>query len=434
MGVHMRVPGIISLLCLVSWLFEFNVVYSYTLPPRGNKIITPQNNEIDPTSPQQVRISQVGQNRMRISWFTIIPTPATVQYGLTPSADSFNATGVTDSYRYMTFYSGPVHNVVIGPLNPNTIYYYRMGDSTKIYTMKTPPSQFPIKFAVVGDLGQTEYTKTTLEHIFKPGYDMLLLAGDLSYADTIQEQWESFGRLIEPLASQRPWMVTTGDHDVEKITIVHRKSFTAYNTRWLMPFEESGSNSNQYYSFEVAGVHVIMLGSYTDFDSKSDQYKWLQGDLNKLDRGKTPWVVVMFHAPWYNSNSLHQGEYESVEMKASMEDLLYKARVDLVISAHIHAYERFTRVYKEKADKCGPVYITIGDGGNRDQYNPYFADPPPDISLFRERSYGHGTLEVANTTHALWTWIRNNDDKPVISESLWFTTLSSDSACKASYL
>ncbi|KAE9585392.1 putative Acid phosphatase [Lupinus albus] len=96
---------------------------------------------------------------MRISWFTIIPTPATVQYGLTPSADSFNATGVTDSYRYMTFYSGPVHNVVIGPLNPNTIYYYRMGDSTKIYTMKTPPSQFPIKFAVVGKSLKTNYNK-----------------------------------------------------------------------------------------------------------------------------------------------------------------------------------------------------------------------------------------------------------------------------------
>ncbi|KAE9607347.1 putative Acid phosphatase [Lupinus albus] len=223
-----------------------------------------------------------------------------------PSADSFNAIGVIDSYRYLFYYSGPVHNVIVGPLHPNTIYYYRMGDSTKVYTFKTPPSQFPIKFAFV--------------------------------------KWESFGGLIEPLTSQRPWMVTTGDHDVEKIFILHRRSFTAYNTRYLMLFNECGSNSNQYYSFEVAGIHVIMLGSYTDFDSKSNQYKWLQGDLEKLNRVKTPWVVVMFHTPWYNSNTRHRGEYESIEMKASMEDLLYQARVDLVISAHIHAYERFVSI------------------------------------------------------------------------------------------
>ncbi|OIW11348.1 hypothetical protein TanjilG_19604 [Lupinus angustifolius] len=287
MGIHMRVPGIISLLFLISGLFEFNVVYSYTLPPRGNKIITPLKNDIDPSSPQQ-----------------------------------------------------------------------------------TPPSQFPIKFAVVGDLGQTEWTKTTLQHISDPGYDMLLLAGDLSYADTIQEEWETFGRFIEPLASQRPWMVTTGDHDVEKIKILHRRSFTAYNTRWLMPFDLSGSKSNQYYSFEVAGVHIIMLGSYTDYDSKSNQYEWLQGDLKNVDRNKTPWLVVMFHAPWYNSNTDHQGESQSIGMKASMEDLLFQARVDIVVSAHIHAYERFTRVYKEQANKCGPLYINVGDGGNINDYNP----------------------------------------------------------------
>jgi hypothetical protein len=43
-----------------------------------------------------------------------------------------------------------------------------------------------------------------------------------------------------------------------------------------MPFEESGSGSNLYYSFDAAGVHVIMLGSYTDYDEESDQYAWLK--------------------------------------------------------------------------------------------------------------------------------------------------------------
>lgn len=111
-----------------------------------------------------------------------------------------------------------------------------------------------------------------------------------------------------------------------------------------MPYEESGSTSNLYYSFNVFGVHIIMLGSYTEFEPGSDQYQWLENDLKKVDRKTTPWLMAVVHAPWYNTNEAHQGEKESVNMKESMETLLYKARVDLVFAGHVHAYERFVSV------------------------------------------------------------------------------------------
>ncbi|XP_027352614.1 probable purple acid phosphatase 20 [Abrus precatorius] len=369
---------------------------------------------------------------MRISWITDSPTPAKVEYGPSPSANAFSATGNTSSYKFVTYESGEIHDVVIGPLNPNTVYHYRLGcsPSSQTYQFKTPPCQFPIKFAIVGDLGQTDWTRSTLEHIGKSNYDMLLLPGDISYADLIQPLWDYFGRLVEPLASERPWMLTQGNHEIEKIPVIHSEPFTAYNARWRMPFEESGSDSNLYYSFDVAGVHVIMLGSYTDFAPDSSQYKWLQGDLKKVNRGKTPWVVVLVHAPWYNSNTAHQGEPESVSMKAYMEDLLYQARVDVVLAGHVHAYERFTRVYKDKGDKCGSVHITIGDGGNREGLATKYIDPKPEISIFREASFGHGLLEVVNASHARWTWHRNDDDEAVASDSVWFTSLSSNPSCK----
>lgn len=179
---------------------------------------------------------------------------------------------------------------------------------------------------------------------------MLLLPGDLSYADLVQPWWDTFGRLVEPLASQRPWMVTQGNHEIEKIPIIQSEPFKAYNARWHMPYEESGSGSNLYYSFDVAGVQVIMLGSYTDFEPGSAQYQWLQKDLGKVDRAKTPWIVVLIHAPWYNTNTAHQGEDESVKMKAAMEGLLYQARVDVVFAGHVHAYERFVSSLSIKVD------------------------------------------------------------------------------------
>ncbi|KAF9598389.1 hypothetical protein IFM89_027352, partial [Coptis chinensis] len=89
-------------------------------------------------------------------------------------------------------------------------------------------------------------------------------------------------------------------------------------------------------------------------------------------------------------------------MKKSMEGLLYGARVDVVFAGHVHAYERFARVYSDKADSCGPVHITIGDGGNREGLASKYIDPKPEISLFREASFEHGRFKVVNTSHALW--------------------------------
>lgn len=168
---------------------------------------------------------------------------------------------------------------------------------------------------------------------------MLLLPGDLSYADGQQPLWDTFGRLVEPLASHRPWMVTEGNHEIEQILILEPHAFKSYNARWRMPFDESGSTSNLYYSFDVAGVHVVMLGSYTDFGVGSAQHNWLQADLSKVDRESTPWLVVLLHAPWYNTNEAHQGEGES--MRKAMEGLLYEARADIVFAGHVHSYERF---------------------------------------------------------------------------------------------
>ncbi|KAK8963386.1 putative purple acid phosphatase 20 [Platanthera guangdongensis] len=289
--------------------------------------------------------------------------------------------------------------------------------------------ELPIKFAVAGDLGQTGWTNSTLSHISGYPHDILLLAGDLSYADFYQPRWDSFARLVEPLASSRPWMVTQGNHEIESIPFLEAKPFKPYNARWHMPFEESASPSNLFYSFNAAGgaVHVIMLGSYADFGTGSDQFRWLRADLCSLDRAKTPWLIAIIHAPWYNSNEAHQGEGEA--MRTALEDVLYGARVDMVFAGHVHAYERFSRVYNNKEEECGAVHITVGDGGNREGLARDYLQPPPGISLFREASFGHGRLDVVNFTHALWEWHRNDDDEPVVADSVWITSHAANPAC-----
>ena len=90
------------------------------------------------------------------------------------------------------------------------------------------------------------------------------------------------------------------------------------------------------------------------------------------------------------------------------EPLLYEAGVDLVLSGHLHAYERSHPAFNGTANRCGPVYLNLGDGGNREGAPPgrYF-EPPPDWSAFREASFGIGSLVLHNATHAELSWHRS---------------------------
>ncbi|CAH2080508.1 unnamed protein product [Thlaspi arvense] len=448
-------------LCLLVFLLFFfpllplqsTAASEYVRQPPRPIILTHHNRS--ESDPQQVHISLAGKDHVRVSWVSgTHRVPSVVEYGKTPGRYEASAAGESTKYQYFFYSSGKIHHVKIGPLEPATTYYYRCGESGPDFSFRTPPATFPIEFAVVGtsffpclcfwmtyhfslsptansvstgDLGQTEWTASTLTHVNASDYDVFLLPGDLSYADSQQPLWDSFGRLVEPYASRRPWMVTEGNHEIETFPIIYPHGFKSYNARWPMPYRESGSKSNLYYSFNVAGVHVIMLGSYTDFDAGSEQYKWLEADLAGVDRRETPWLIVLLHAPWYNSNAAHKGEGES--MRKAMEEMLYRSRVDMVFAGHVHAYERFTRVYDNKADPCGPVHITIGDGGNREGLAFLFEKPSPSISEFQEPSFGHGRLRILDGKRAHWSWHRNDDSDCVVADELWLESLSSSRAC-----
>ena len=50
---------------------------------------------------------------------------------------------------------------------------------------------------------------------------------------------------------------------------------------------------------------------------------------------RRPWVIVSLHAPWYNSNTAHQGDGEI--MRASFEPLFVEAKVDAIFTGHVHS-------------------------------------------------------------------------------------------------
>ncbi|KOO20937.1 purple acid phosphatase 22-like protein [Chrysochromulina tobinii] len=262
-------------------------------------------------------------------------------------------------------------------------YGYRVAGHTRDYSFTMPPDPtsgegtYPFSVGLTADLGQTRASRANVELLRRRaetvGVGVVLLAGDLSYADGWLPRWDTYGRMMEPLAAAVPVMTTAGNHEL-------------------------GS--------DVGPVHLISLCSYAATAPGSLQHRWLRRDLARIDRSMTPWVIVMMHAPWYNTNSGHKGEAEL--MRQHMEADLYEAGVDLVLSGHVHAYERTLPVYRGLVDECGPVYLNLGDGGNYEgAYMPWLPSQPS-WSAFRQATFGVGLLTIVNQSHAWYNWSRSS--------------------------
>jgi hypothetical protein len=121
----------------------------YVRPPPGRVILT--ENTQPPSHPQQVHVSLVGANHMRVSWVTDAKHGhSAVDYGRASGNYTSSATGEHTSYRYFLYSSGKIHHVTIGPLDPGNVYYYRCGMVGDEFTLKTPPAALPIELAVAG--------------------------------------------------------------------------------------------------------------------------------------------------------------------------------------------------------------------------------------------------------------------------------------------
>lgn len=72
------------------------------------------------------------------------------------------------------------------------------------------------------------------------------------------------------------------------------------------------------------------------------QWWWLREELKKVDREKTPWLIVLMHVPLYSSNVVHYMEGES--MRAVFESWFVHSRVDFIFAGHVHAYERSVKM------------------------------------------------------------------------------------------
>lgn len=89
------------------------------------------------------------------------------------------------------------------------------------------------------------------------------------------------------------------------------------------------------FSFDYGNAHWVVLDSNTYADwTDSELRAWVEDDLAAA-RDAT-WRFVAFHHPGFNSSRKHFSEQRMRRMAATFE----KGGVDVVISGHVHNYQR----------------------------------------------------------------------------------------------
>ena len=127
-------------------------------------------------------------------------------------------------------------------------------------------------------------------------------------------------------------MVGNGNHE-------RFYDWAGYTNRYHMPYGKSGGSADGFwYSYEYGNVHWVSISSEHSLDDGSEQKNWLVQDLKKASGGNrltVPWIVVSVHKPLYCSDKGTPQGYREL-----LEPLMLENDVDLVISGHMHAYER----------------------------------------------------------------------------------------------
>ena len=300
-------------------------------------------------------IQKAGTGTVTVVWNTDIASDSQVEYGTTQAYGS--AVSDPDSLTQ--------HIVELTGLSSGTTYYYRVSSDGTVLTssgttFQTNKSNPSFTFTVFGDSGIATPFQSMVAQLLKdinPHFG--LHTGDVIYdAGEAVNYNPSYFIPYKNTIKRIAIYPTLGNHDVRT------DDGQPYLDAFVLPGEESDSNTERYYSFDYANAHFVCLDvseeiSSAAYEVGSEQYNWLVNDLASTTK---TWKFVYFHVPPYTSNStpLHSGN-EGIQ--DNLSPVFEDYGVDLVFSGHSHHYERTKPIANGTTTASGVTYIVTGGGG-----------------------------------------------------------------------
>ncbi|MCF0052465.1 metallophosphoesterase family protein [Dyadobacter sp. LJ53] len=316
---------------------------------------------------------------MTVRWRTNVYDRSRVKYGL--SADSL--TMRTDDSTLVN-----EHIVTLKDLKPSTKYFYTVGnladttlqgdEENYFYTFPETGSEQLVRIAGFGDCGNNSINQRSVRdqvvnYLGDKYLNAWILMGDNAYSDGTDAEFQAkfFNLYKDNLLKKYPLYPVPGNHDYHDFNSspANDQNKIAYYQNFSLPTQgEAGgvaSNTESYYSYDIANIHFLALDSYGPdkkgthiYDQMGEQVEWVKKDLAANQNKK--WVVAYWHHPPYTMGS-HDSDKESllVKIRENFIKTLEDGGVDLILCGHSHVYERTKLIkgyYGKEADYDAKKY------------------------------------------------------------------------------
>jgi hypothetical protein len=162
---------------------------------------------------------------------------------------------------------------------------------------------------------------------------------------------------------------------------------------------------NVYWTFTTPFATILGLFSNvgeTEGEIHQDQIDWFQGELAAADPSKA--LIVAVHHPPFSGDTEHSGSSAVYKvLTASFQAV--KRYPNLILSGHVHNYQRFTQVVPGPKGTLQLPYIVAGAGGytNLGTLHTVNGAPPPSpfplgsgltLEQYDQTNFGFLRLEI----------------------------------------
>jgi hypothetical protein len=323
------------------------------------------------------------------------------------------------------------NNALLANLRPDTTYHYSVSNDgvnwSQDVTFRTAaPGVSDFRFTMVGDESINDDTSLPVAEVIaalRPRFNVVV--GDLSYAgdgsgyytngvptgasDFSPANWDAYLGIIGPVAAQSiPWQVGVGNHEMEPLDNFGYVGFTTRFPQAYAPQFVTGSPVVK--AFTYGNVAVIQLDGNDLSAELSDNNGYTQGKqtawlAQQLAGFRAPgsgidFIIVGFHNCVFSSNTTHGSDGG---IRTVWQSLFDQYQVDLVVSGHVHAYERSYPVIGGEVTTVvpsggtvhpatdGTTYVCAG-GGGQDLYTGWYG------------TTGGGDPANASGPPLIWEW------------------------------
>ncbi|XP_057837690.2 nucleotide pyrophosphatase/phosphodiesterase isoform X1 [Cryptomeria japonica] len=354
---------------------------------------------------------------------------------------------------------GFIHTSMLKDLWPNAKYYYKAGHrlvngsyvwgQKKSFRASPYPGQDSLQRVIIfGDMGKAERDGSNAYSNHQPGtlnttdrliedlenIDIVFHIGDLSYANGYLSEWDQFTAQVEPIASQVPYMVASGNHERDwpnsnsfyKNTDSGGECGVPAKTTFYVP---TNSDAKIWYSTDYGMFHFCIADSELDWQKGTEQYEFIEKCLASADRQKQPWLIFISHRVLgYSSNSwlAYHGAFEEPMGRETYQELWQKYKVDIAFFGHVHNYERSCPVYEnycvseEKTHYSGTfnatIHVVAGGGGS---HLSDYTTLQTSWSVFKDQDFGFVKLTAFNHSSLLFEYKKSSDGE--VYDSFWIT-------------